>query len=577
MLAGTYKVPDGKAAPTKQSAPSSPLSKPEVKAKAPDPKPNGVPTTATPKVTEEIKKAVALEEKLNELYSDEDAVSAYIIAKDKVVAESNGKWTLYSKSSEMDHAIYSEVFDKTGLGVKEIQDSIANYLATGKKLSALKKQLAKQGAFTPQADSMKKSGATKSQEEKKADVAAKAEAGYTPTPTPATSPPVYAADPGPKPLLSNYNTYDAWKKDLSQWNKDKAAFDNHKPSPGPKVDTGKPAPKVVEKASSESGDISGIPDTVKKLYFDKFKAQGYKSYLSSPSGQNYEALAEIQAEMKLFGHSKNVTLLQLIRVIDEQGAKKAGVDNGKLFENKVATWLTTPEGTAYIKSKEAQLAKKAEQAKAKVEAEKLAKELEDKQPPLPADSVQFQEMTPSKALRFQEQMLAKKPFGTGEKAGLRHYTGGAYTAMNGYLRGLPEYQNISGPDKNHIEPAIRGFRPAPEPMLLRRGTGANQFVTLGVERGSANLIWGLTGKTFEDKGFLSTSAAGRAAFGGEVALEIEAPAGTPMMWVDNFSKHPGENEMLLRPGLKYKILNVRKSGSTFVVRLRIVDWPGKED
>lgn len=545
VLAGTYKVPEGKPAPVKQSAPNSPLAHPQQKAKAPDPKPNGVPTTATPKLAEQIKTEVKKEvdSEPAKHYSDEDVAAAYIIAKDKIVAASNGKWTLYTKDPQLDLEIAIEVGLKTGgLSPSQQKQALANYLGSGKKLSTLKKQLAKQGAFTPQADTLKKSGAAKNAADKAKEVNDKAEAGYTPTPTPATA----VKPPDAKSAGTAVPT-----------------------------DTGKPAPKRVEAEARESGDISGISDTVKKLYFEKFKQQGHLSYLSSGSGQNYDALIKVQAEMQQLGHSKNVTLLQLIRCIDEYGAQKAGVDNGKLFEKKVATWLTTPEGTQYIKEKEAQKAKLAEQAKAKAEAEKLAKELEANQPPLPADSVQFQEMSPAKALRFQEQMLEAKPFGPGEKQGLRHYTGSAYTAMNGYLRGIST--SISDTDKRHIEPAKRGMRPAPEPMLLRRGTGANQFSTLGIGRGETSLLWGLTGKTFEDKGFLSTSAAGRAAFGGEVALEIEAPAGTPCMWVDNFSKHPGENEMLLQAGCKFKILNVRKEGSTFVMRLRVVDWPGKEN
>lgn len=500
--------------------------------KLPDPKPNGVPTTATPKLANEIKVEVKKEvaSDPSKHYSDEDVAAAYIIAKDKVVAASNGKWTLYTKDAELDLQIAVEVGLKTG-GLTPAQQkvAIANYLASGKKLSVLKKQLAKQGAFTPQADTLKKSGAAKSAADKAKDVDAKADAGYTPTPTPSAG--------------------------------------------TPKKDTGKPAPKRVERESAGAGDISGISDAEQLKLFQAFKAHGYATYLSSSNGENYEAFAKVKAAQEAAGNT--YTLLQLIRVVDAQGAKKAGVDNGKLFEKKVATWLTSPEGTAHIKANEAKLAKIAEQAKAKAEAEKLAKELEKNQPPLPADSALFQEMTPSKALEFQRQQLAAKPFGPGEKEGLRHYTGSAYTEMNGYLRGLRS--SISDTSKRHIEKAKKGFRPAPEHMLLRRGTGANQFLSLGVNRGDTSLLWGLTGKTFKDEGFLSTSAAGRAAFGGEVALEIETPPGAPCMWVDNFSQHPGENEMLLQAGCEFKILNVRKEGSTFVMRVRVVNWPGKDD
>jgi hypothetical protein len=498
----------------------------------PDPKPNGVPTVATPAVAEAIKTEVKQEAAADpaKVYSDEDVAAAYIIAKDKIVAESNGKWTLYTKSDELDLEIAIAVGLKTGLNPTQQKQAIANYLASGKKLSVLKKQLIKSGAMTAQADTLKKGAAAKTQAEKEQEAAEKAEVGYTPTPTPTST-------------------------------------------ATPPQDTGVEPTKKEQDKAEEKGDISGISDNLKKTYFDKFKALGSKSYLSSSTGLNYEGLLQVQKEMQLFGHSKNLTLLQLVRVIDEYGANKAGVENGHLFEKKVITWLTTPDGTAYIKAQEKKLAEQAEQEKKKAEAAKLAKELEDKQPPLPADSSTFQEMTPAKALRFQQQQLAKKPFGPGEKEGMRVYTGGTYREMNAYLRGLST--NISPANKKHIENAKKGFRPAPEPMLLRRGTGANQFQTLGVQRGDTSLLWGLTGKTFEDKGFLSTSAAGRAAFGGEVALEIELPEGAPCMWVDNFSQHPGENEMLLPPGMQFKILNVRKEGGTFVMRIRAVGWPGK--
>lgn len=535
VLAGTKKVPEGKPQPTK-ATPAAPLNvATATNTPAQDPKPHGVPTVATPAVANAIKVEVKEEVTANpaKVYSDEDVAAAYIIAKDHIVANNTKGWTLYTKNDDFDLEIAIAVGLKTGLNPTQQKQALANYLGTGKKLSVLKKQLIKQGALKPQADTLKKSGAAKTQEEKDKETAEKAEAGYTPTPTPATG--------------------------------------------TPPVDTAKPAPNRVKEEAQEKGDISKITPANKALLFKQFKDKGFSSYLSSNTGANYEAFAAVQAWAK--GQGKEYTLLQLVRVIDEEGAKKAGVENGHLFEKKVISWLTTPEGTQYIKDQEAKLAKQAEEEKKKAEAAKLAKELEDKQPPLPADSALYQEMSPQKALEFQKRMLTAKPFGPGEKAGLVQYTGSAYREMNSYLRGLST--SISDTNKRHIEKAKKGFRPAPEPMLLRRGTGANQFITLGLNRGDTSLLWGITGKTFQDNGFMSTSAAGRSAFGGEVALEVECPVGAPVMYVDKmydgsrFSSHPGENEMLLAPGCKYKILNVRKSGGTFVVRVRVVDWPGK--
>lgn len=531
VMAGKVQVGSTKPQDTK-ATPAAKLNTPTAtNTPVQDPQPNGVPTVATPNVANEVKKQVQQTVSVQpaQHYSDEDIAAQYIIAKDKVVAESNGKWTLYSKSDELDLEIAIQVGLKTGLNPTQQKQALANYLGSGKKLSVLKKQLIKQGAMKAQADTLKSKKAQPNTH-KQSDVNAKAEAGYTPTPTPSAG--------------------------------------------TPPTDTGKAAPQRVQKEAQQAGDISGISDATKQTIFTSFKSTGYKSYLSSGPASNYDGLAEAQAKLEA-STGKKYTLLQVIRVVDEQGAQKAGVANGKLFEKQVATWLTTPAGTQHIKSKEAELATLAEQAKKKAEAEAAVKFVEGNQPPLPADSGQFEEWSTSKAVRISNQWLAAQPLTAKQKAGLRHYTGRAYAQMNQYLRSGGT-SSISQTSKNHIQGAKDGMRPTTEPILVKRGTGANQFITLGAGRGDASLLWGLTGKTFKDKGFLSTSAGGQAAFGGECLLEIECPTGTPMMYVDPFSKHPGENEMLLQAGLEYKILQVRKEGNTFVVRARVVNWPGKK-
>lgn len=530
VLSGSKKVPDGNAQPTKAS-PAAPLNTFQHTNKpASDPQPNGVPTVATPNVANEAKAAVEkkVEAQPKQHYSDEDIAAQYIIAKDAVVAASNGKWTLYSKSDELDLQIYGAINYKTGLSKAQAQQALASYLGSGKKLSTLKKQLAKQGAFTPKADTLKSGKATPDKDKAK-DVNAKADAGYTPTQEKATG--------------------------------------------TPKTDTGQAPPKAMQRQDGEAGDITGLKDSTKKLIFDKFRATGSLSYLSSGPASNYNGLLNVQAYAQSFGWGKDLSLLQILRVVDEEGAKKAGVGNDKLFEKQVATWLTTPSGTQHVKDQEVKKAKLLEQEKNKAEAAKLAAQMETNQPALPADSGQFEEWSLAKARRVSEEWLAARPLAVAEKAGLRHYTGSAYTAINNYLRGLSP--NISPNSKKHIDNAKKGMRPTTEPILVKRGTGANQFLSLGVKRGDTSLLWGLTGRSFRDEGFLSTSAGGRAAFGGECLLEIECPVGTPMMYVDPFSKHQGENEMMLQAGMTYKVLQTRKEGKKFVIRMRVTDWPGK--
>jgi ADP-ribosyltransferase exoenzyme len=523
VMAGTKKVPDGKPQQTKAATPSTPITVPG-KHPQTDPKPNGVPTVATPAVAKEAKEEVKAEVKADPAkhYSDEDVAAAYIIAKDKIVAQSGGAYTLYSKNDQMEADIYAEILSKTGVYSLQAKAMIANYLASGKKLSQLKKSLAKQGAFTPQADTLKKSSGDKSQADKAKDVDAKADAGYTPTSTPAAG--------------------------------------------TPPTDTGKPQPKRVEKEDAKAGEIDHISQSDQLAIYQAYKAKGHLAYLSSGPGANYDAMAALQVQYKASG--ADYTLLQLMRVIDAQGAKKFNAENTKLLEKQVATWLTTPDGTNHIKSAEQKLIKLAEDAKKAKEIAEAAKKLEANQPPLPADSASFYDLSLAEAKELDREWQRIKPRTAAEVDGLRHYTGSAYHTMNGYLRGLQS--SIDDRNKKAIKDAKNGMRPTTKPLLLRRGTGRKQF---GLE--DINSIWGLTGKTVTDGGFLSTSAGGQAAFGGKILMEVEAPVGTPMAYVDPFSKHPGENEMLLQAGLFYKVLNVRKAGHQFVVRLRVVNEDGK--
>ncbi len=533
VMAGTKKVPEGKPQPTKAS-PAAPLNTPKATSiPVVDPKPNAVPTVATPKLADAIKADVkaTVNDAPSKVYTDEDIAAQYIMRKDEIVASNTKGWTLYTKNDEFDKAIYDAIAAKTGVGELAAKQHIAAYLGIGKKLSVLKKQLVKQGAFTKKADSLKKSGTDKTLDEKAKEVNEKADAGYTPTPTPATG--------------------------------------------TPKVDTGKPAPKKVAKEAQGSGDISGISTPGKALIYKLFKDQGTKSYLSSSEGQIYEGLLLTQQQYEVSTGTK-YTLLQLLRVIDEQGAIKFNAENAKLFEKKMATWLTTPAAAKYLKDKEVQIAKAAEAAKAKLEAIKQAKKMEAQQPPLPADSALYRPWELEKAKRISKTWLDAKPWSSRERRDLTHYTGSAYGEMNGYLRG-GESGHISERSRAAIDGARDGMRPTTEPILVQRGTGLGQFSSLGIQGygGDDFLMWSITGKTFKDEGFLSTSAGGRAAFGGAARLEIECPVGTPMAYVAPISNFPHENEMLLQAGMEYKVLNVRRDGNTWVVRMRVVNWPGK--
>jgi len=105
-------------------------------------------------------------------------------------------------------------------------------------------------------------------------------------------------------------------------------------------------------------------------------------------------------------------------------------------------------------------------------------------------------------------------------------------------------------------------------MLLHRGVNFD-----GIANSTSHSdLESKVGQTWLSGGFFSTSVGSKAAFSSKpVALEIEAPPGTPMSWLEPHSKYPGEHEMLLAAGLRYRIMSVSKnSAGKSVVRLRVV-------
>lgn len=65
------------------------------------------------------------------------------------------------------------------------------------------------------------------------------------------------------------------------------------------------------------------------------------------------------------------------------------------------------------------------------------------------------------------------------------------------------------------------------------------------------------GKTWSDKGFMSTSKGARAAFSGNIRLHFEGKTG---VWVKPISLHPSENEVLFGTDAKFLVTQISKKG-----------------
>lgn len=158
-----------------------------------------------------------------------------------------------------------------------------------------------------------------------------------------------------------------------------------------------------------------------------------------------------------------------------------------------------------------------------------------------------------------------------QRIALRTYTGNMYRTWNTYLR---EHNGDPGPYAAMIREmdAAMPVQPIPEDVILNRGTGMDSFTVNGERFGysSAHRLTELVGTVQMDHAYMSTSVGKTAAFGG-VQIKLRVPAGTPGAFVDAFSQHHGERELVLPRGTYYYVHAVYKSTSgNWIVEAEVV-------
>lgn len=170
--------------------------------------------------------------------------------------------------------------------------------------------------------------------------------------------------------------------------------------------------------------------------------------------------------------------------------------------------------------------------------------------------------SPAKMASIQQAMTAGDAWTPEEKKALKTYTASS-TSMNNCLR----HPDLCTPHvKKQTEQATAGMRPLPTGIRTIRGTGLGAFP--GAEKirkakgGPAAIAYmqQQVGRVMVEPGFLSTSIG--SGFGGEVRWEIDIPPGTPAAYVKSISHFAHEEEVLLPPGMKYRIKEVHPVTAT---------------
>src|SRR6266508_359040 len=185
---------------------------------------------------------------------------------------------------------------------------------------------------------------------------------------------------------------------------------------------------------------------------------------------------------------------------------------------------------------------------------------------LPPDSVSFLPLTNDEAAAWHQQHGELPP----EVAeAYQEYSRWGHNRINQYLT-----DRVQSDWRGHVELMRSGMRGIHRSTLLYRAT---DFAALGVS-GPEELVHRLSGEYFDPR-FGSASVSHLTRVRDEflkypVWLEIEAPAGTPMMWNEPYSNNPFEQEMVLDAGLLYVPLRLTTqvfAGQTrYVLRVRVV-------
>lgn len=336
--------------------------------------------------------------------------------------------------------------------------------------------------------------------------------------------------------------------------------------------------QATENVVVQSVNIEHTPLEVRTSVLLKWNNFG--PLLTKPDKTVYAKLQELKAAVNK-QHGTKYSDLDLLRILDEQKSNQLGVKNQHLFEQKIVGFLKTPAGKklaesyetgvpAVIKVTTKKIAEKTSAGSIKTVTtnmaetnEVLAEQVSGMRAAMSTTDDVFPDISVVAAQKMQSEIAATEPWTAAQRASLRYYTGEHYTAMNGYLRGRQYYDKADAKTIQHILNAQAGMRPSTRPLTVYRGTNVQQFGVTHVDQS-------MVGKTFEDKGFMSTSA-GRPTYGGGVRLMIECPTGTPMAFVKSISKYDHEDEMLLAAGTKYKVISVKTEDSYHtVVTVRVI-------
>ena len=169
---------------------------------------------------------------------------------------------------------------------------------------------------------------------------------------------------------------------------------------------------------------------------------------------------------------------------------------------------------------------------------------------------------------------SKLPLATGEaRAAVKRYSGSSYSSWNNALRRNANGDTLpAGEWAEATRKADKAMVGLPEDVVVRRGTGWDEFFFGGKRDRMVPPPppHELIGSVQTNHGYISTSVGRTAAFGGQVQMRIRVPQGHGAAWVDPYSSHKGERELLLSRSTNMYIHDVYQEGGQWYVDAEVI-------
>ena len=171
------------------------------------------------------------------------------------------------------------------------------------------------------------------------------------------------------------------------------------------------------------------------------------------------------------------------------------------------------------------------------------------------------------------------PTATGQaQQAIKKYSGSSYSSWNSALRRNANGDALpAGEWAEWTRKADQGMVGMPEDVIVRRGTGWDEFAIGGERKGfiPPPPPHELIGSVQTQHGYTSTSVGNSSAFGGQVNMRIRVPQGHGAAWVDPYSSHQGERELLLSRSTNMYIHDVYQENGKWYVDAEVI--PRGED